>query len=116
MPMNTDPYSDQTVPNRLGPYPQFRPDPGQFGPSPKLPLGTRLWRWYRRQRNARKVGIGCGVLVVVMALCGTCGAIVNATNPQPSAPAQKSPAMTKTPTPTPTRQPIATPTMVPTSA
>ena len=124
-----------------GNYPPPPPMPGQFQyqtvPAPQPPQKRNVFRWYKRQKKAAKIGIGCGTLFLVVMLCGTIsGTIVNATGAnnvaqvptaapthvasvaksQPTHQTAKPTAIVKpTNTPVPTTVPTQVPTSVPTA-
>ncbi len=71
-----------------------------------------LWQRYRSARKRTQLGIGCGALIVILALCGISSAIISGGNSSPSPTVQNSPTVSSQHTvPTPQPTPVKTHTM-----
>jgi hypothetical protein len=145
---NSQPLWSQQSPTPYNPPQYGQPRPGQFQPPPSNRSQLQrqrggLWQWYKRQARGAKIGLGCGVLIVLLVLCSCVGAAFGARNSSvtPSASTPPSgqitgasptattasdltpafsptvvspPTATATAKPTPTSTPTSTPTPTPT--
>lgn len=105
--------------------------PGHFGQSPaqsypqapQPPQKRSAKQWYRAQSKAARRGIGCGVIVAALLVCGMCSGIISAASHNSQASSDATPTSqvvqqattTNTPTTAPTTAPTATATPRPTS-
>jgi cytoskeletal protein RodZ len=98
------------------------PIPNQQNQPPK----KNAWRWYKRQKNGTKLGVGCLAIIGVLVLCGLCSAVSNGASSTQATAVAASPTATQhvaqaltptaTPVPKPTPKPTATPKPKPTAS